>query len=127
MTDPTLAAIRQRHEQEGRWCKRCKELWPCDAITLLDRLVVVEKELKTALDFNDKAICGYCGYVGPRDIEKIADHMNTCENHPTKLLVEARATLTASEKINAQLEAELERVRVKWSRWLQNISHGQGG
>ena len=55
MTDPTLDAIRQRHHKkayegdDGFYCIQCKETgsgsWPCDAITLLDRLAAVEQQL----------------------------------------------------------------------------------
>ena len=57
MTDPTLDAIRQRHIScdssvgcpfggipgHKTKCLECLKEWPCDAITLLDRLAEAEK------------------------------------------------------------------------------------
>ncbi len=58
MTDPTLDAIRRRHteykthDMDDAPCSRCNscdQAWPCDAITLLDRLAALEEKLPTCL------------------------------------------------------------------------------
>ena len=62
MTDPTLAAIRQRHidfvpsgdmlNVGRRICDYCSQDWPCDAITLLDRVAAAEGQLEAMIRCN---------------------------------------------------------------------------
>lgn len=88
-----------------------------DAITLLDRLAGSGWCGRHDTSFDEQPCWGCINESGER-----ADKLIQANQEQAVRVVELETQLAASEKINAQLEAELERVNLKWSRWLQNIS-----
>ena len=70
MTPDLDAIIRQRHVKVSvgnqDWCAECRMDWPCDAITLLDRLARLQEQVKGVA-------CEVCWTTSWTPIEKVED------------------------------------------------------
>jgi hypothetical protein len=62
----------------------------------------------SAVENSDKAICSYCGAIGPKNSEHMADHALTCDKRPEAKLVDVIEQMVGTLKAACDRDWEKE-------------------